>query len=232
MRPIQTTLHTLLLLALAAGAARAQRITSPYRYIDPRQSVQLFGGHISTDQPFTELGPASGAFAGGRYAIRVNGPLEIEGQLAYFPSTRIVRDTTFTVHGTDSTFTEIGSAKQRVLVATAGLRFDLTGPRTWHGLQPFLAIGGGVALGVNGANEADQQVPADLRFRFGTSFAASGGGGLEWYITHNVALRGDARAFLWKLKTPQAFAIADARVPADGDWTQNLSFTAGVAVHF
>ncbi|HET9985410.1 MAG TPA: outer membrane beta-barrel protein [Longimicrobiales bacterium] len=232
MRPTSTTLFALLTLILAAAPARAQRITSPYRYIDERQSVQLFGGHVTTKQPFTELGPSSGAFAGGRYAIRMNGPLEIEAQLAYFPTTRTVRDTTFTVHGADSTFTPIGSAKQRLMVATAGLRFDLTGPRTWHGLQPFVAAGGGVAVGVNGANDADQQVPADLRFRFGTSFAASVGGGLEWYITRNVGLRGDARAFLWKIKTPQAFAVTDARVPANGDWTQNLSLTAGLAVHF
>lgn len=217
-----------LIVLLAAGPLAAQHIDSPYRFIDTRQAVTLFAGRTNPQAGVVGLGPESGEYFGGRYTYHLSGPLSIEGEVGYFPLSRTVRDTT----RTGDAFTPVGSADQTVVLTTAALRFDLTGPRTWYRLQPFLTVGGGAAIGLSGQNGADSRVPADARFQFGTSFAGMVGGGVEWYATRRVGLRLDGRGVLWKLKTPQAFALKDATLPANGDWTQNVLLSAGLSVHF
>ncbi|HEX9106823.1 MAG TPA: hypothetical protein VF832_06340, partial [Longimicrobiales bacterium] len=156
------------------------------------------------------------------------GPLQIEVGFGYAPLNRIVRDTLRT-SAKDSTFRRAGTIAQNVVLAIAGLRFDLTGARTWYGFQPYIAAGVGAAIGSSASG--GPAVPADAQFKFGTSFAVQAGGGIEWYAARHVGLLVDARGTLWKLHTPSAFHLADATLPAS-EWTQNASLNAGLAFHF
>lgn len=226
------------LLLLAAAAAlvtaapvAAQRITSPYRYLDAKQYVTLFGGPIRTQTGGAALGPTNGKLFGAQYGYRVSGPFVVEAGLGYAPLKRVVRDTLRTAGDTTS-FQKVGSpANQGVLLLVAALRFDITGPRTWYGLQPYLLLGAGGAIGTSGENGADTSVPQDVRFKFGTSFAAQAGGGLELYATRHLGLRLDARGTLWKLHTPSAFQFKD-RTLSPSEWAQNVTLAGGLAVHF
>ena len=218
------------LLVLAAAPVAAQHISSPYRYIEPRQYVMLFGGPLSTQTGAVQLGPASGKIFGAQWGYRLSGPFQLEVTLGYAPLQRTVRDTIRSRPDT-TTYVARGTANQGLLVAMAGLRFDVTGPRTWHGLQPYMLFGVGAVTGTSGQNGGDAAVPQDVRFSFGTSFAAQVGGGLEWYVTRRLGLRLDGRATLWKVHTPAAFVLRDATLPAS-EWTQNASLVGGLAVHF
>lgn len=209
--------------------AAAQRITSPYEYIDPAQSLAVTAGYLKTGQGSVGLGPKAAQFYGIRWAIRLNGPFVIQADLRYFQSTRPVLDTA-RVSETDTSYINRGQANQNLLLALAAVRFDLTGARTWRNLQPYVLFGGGVAISTTGANGADAAVVPDAQFKFGTSFAGQFGGGIEWYLTRRLALYGDARGVLWKLKTPQAFLLSQ-NFP-QSEWTQNLSFSGGLAFHF
>ncbi len=213
---------------LLASPLAAQRITSPYRFLDLAQSVTLFGGALKSQTGSAKLGPEAGNIFGGRFAYRASGPLQLELTFGYAPLNRVVRDTV-RVSAKDSTFRSFGSVSQSIVLAIAGLRFDLTGARTWYGFQPYVAAGLGAAIG--GSGSGGPSVPADAQFKFGTSFALQAGGGIEWYAARHVGVLVDARGLLWKLHTPAAFHLADARLPAS-EWTQNAALNAGLAFHF
>jgi hypothetical protein len=218
----------LLLISLAdVSAVAAQRIDSPYRYIETNQSIGPFIGYMKTDPGSQGLGPKSGAVIGMRYNIRLNGPVTLEAQVGYLPTTRTVRDTVF--QGTQRR--ALGTADMQILLADLDVRFNLTGARTWHRLAPFLLFGGGVALDAHGTNAIDLTLPSNERFKFGTTFAGVLGAGVETFLTSRIGLRGDVRGTLWKLHTPSPFLVRNPLVPGQ-QWTQNVLFSGSLAYHF
>jgi hypothetical protein len=223
-----------LLLAISAATvpcteAASQTIPSAYRFLETSQSIGVTGGYVFTNEGALDLGPAAAAYFGGRYGIRISGPFSAEGEIAFLPTTRMVWDT---VAG-DTTREVVGEADMSLLIAKAGLRFNLTGPRTWRSLQPFLLVGGGIAIDIAGDASAEEELPEDLRLDFGTSFAGHLGGGVEWFLSDGLSLRVDARNVLWKLNTPTGFLANDrGRLLPGDEWTQNFLLSAGISIHF
>ncbi len=213
------------------GRVSAQAINSPYRFVDEKQAGGPFAGYIVTTEGAVGLAPKSGPLVGGRYTIRLSGPFVVEAEVGYFNSARPVRDTTVVLE--DSSRTQVGETDFSALLANAALRFNFTGPRTWHGLQPFLSFGAGAAVTLNKLGTEDEKVSADSRFDFGTSFAGQFGGGIEWFVSRRFTIRLDARNVLWKIKTPSGFLLGEIgdRTP-DQEWVQNGFFSAGFSLHF
>jgi len=166
-----------------------------------------------------------------RYGISVSGPLTLELDLLYAPTTRSVGDTILTIP--DSLPTIRGEADMNLLIATGSVRFNITGGRTWHGLQPYAQFGAGIATDIAPSSALADSIPANARVEFGTSFAGQLGAGLEWYPSARWSLRVDARNALWKLKYPSAFQTGTGSrlVPAD-EWEGNSILTAGLSMHF
>ncbi len=224
---LRTSLFLVLACVADASAVAAQRIDSPYRYIDTAQSIGPFVGYYLTDTGAVDLGPKSAAAFGIRYDIRLNGPLAIEGQVAYLPTTRTVHDTVF--QGTKRR--ALGTADMKLLQADIDFKFNITGARTWHKIAPFLIFGGGIAFDVQGASALDLTVPSDARYKFGTTFAGVLGAGAEAFVTSRITIRGDARATLWKLGVPSAYLIRNSQI-SSSQWTQNVLFSGQLAYHF
>jgi hypothetical protein len=214
---------------LAPVTAAGQRIASPYTFLETSQSISPFAAYFATGGGSIDLGPSAGVMFGARYGIRISGPFTLEAEAGFFPGTRAVLDTV----PSDTTLRQIGEADFTALALQAGLRFNLTGPRTWHRLQPFVLFGGGVVLDFSGASLVDDDLPSDVRFEFGTTFAGQFGGGIEWYPSERLSMRLDARNVLWKLTTPEGFLTGDRALSIPGDeWTQNFMMSAGFAIHF
>ena len=223
----------LTMLAMGGPAAAQDRIDSPYRFTDHTQGVGVTLGYLAANEGRLGAGPQSAPAVGLRYGIVITGPLQIDLEGLLAPTSRTVVDTAFTA---DSARVTHGEADMTLLIATANLRFNITGQRTWHGLQPFLQFGVGAAANLSGDQALDEAVPEDVRFDFGTSFAGSLGAGLEWYPAPRWSVRADARTLLWKLKAPAAFRLAndaeaDRIIPAD-EWEQNGLLSVGLAFHF
>lgn len=217
------------LLLAAAGSASAQRIDTPYRFYDQTQAVGFSVAYISTDKGSVGLGPESGLAFGGRYHIRLTGPFFVEAEALYFPSTRAVLDSAVV----DSTFEQVGEADLGIAVVQASVRFQLTGQRTWHGILPFLLAGAGVALQAQDDDSADEDVPAEARFDFGTTFAGQIGAGIEVFPVERLALRIDVRNILWQMETPQALLEHDiGRTLPKEEWTNNVTASIGISIHF
>ncbi len=215
--------------AVVAPEARGQTIDSPYRFVETSQSASVFGGYIVTGRGALELGPKSAPLVGARYAIRVSGPFSAEGTVAYFASKRTVFDTV----PSDTTLRAVGEADLQALAAIVGLRFDVTGPRTWHRLQPYVALSGGLAFDLAPASPDEASLTEDSRFDLGTRFVAVVGGGVDAHLLSRLSFRVDARTMLWKLNTPRTFLLGEPALfrPTD-EWTQNLMVSAGLAFRF
>lgn len=228
-RRTQSLLTGLALLAIGPVTAAAQNIDSPYRFLDTRQSIGPFAGYVSMEPGAIDLGPESGTILGVRYNLGISGPFVLAAELSWISGTRAVQDTV----PDDSTWTKIGEADFRVVSALAGLRFNITGPRTWHGLLPYLLFGGGLTSDVAGDSEPNASLPANVQLDFGNTFTGVLGAGLEWLPSESISVRLDARNMLWKLTTPTAFLRGDQNLVLPSDqWTQNIAFSAGVSLRF
>ncbi|MGH7505436.1 MAG: outer membrane beta-barrel protein [Longimicrobiales bacterium] len=226
----RVALLALALLALRApDGANAQTILSPYRYIETSQSIGLAGGYALTGKGAIDLGPKAGPALLARYNIRISGPFVAEAEIGILPTTRAVWDTVTA----DTTRSQIGESDVRLVTAMAALRFNVTGPRTWHGLLPYLILGAGIAVDAGGTSAVEEELPADVRFDFGTSFAGQLGAGAELFLSPRLSLRVDGRNVLWKIDTPAAFFTGERGrlIPRD-EWTQNFYLSAGLAIHF
>jgi hypothetical protein len=214
-------------LLLLASTARAQQIVSPYRFIEERQSASLFLGYVLTNPGDLDLGPQSGFAGGGRYGIRLSGPFVLEGTIGLLPTTRMVMDT---IPGGGPPLHR-GDADLNVLFTDAALRFDVTGPRTFYNLLPFLTFGGGASIQLGSSNGLDDGLEPEIRYRFGTSFAGQFGAGVEWLAWRPFGLRADVRNMLWRVRTPRGFLEQDPSLPTR-EWTQNFLFSLGVSYRF
>jgi hypothetical protein len=218
-----------MLALVGARDAAAQRINSPYRFVETTQAVGGLGGYIAAGKGALGIGPQDAPIVGGRYGIRISGPFVIEAEAGFMSTTRIVLDTV----PDDTTFTALGEADISLALARGALRFNLTGPRTYYGIQPFVLFGAGVAIEVADDAPVEEDLPPDMRFNFGTAFMGEAGGGLEIFAGNRISFRLDVRSLLWKLKTPRPMVLGDRAlsVPLD-EWTQNLFITGGLSIRF
>lgn len=219
-----------LLIAPSATSAAAQQIESPYDFIDDGQQAGVFVGHVLTDPGTLDLGPESATGFGLRYGIRIAGPFSVEASGMVLPTSRVVQDT-FVV-GTDTIAGPAEgnrSADLTLGIATIDLRFDITGPRTWHRLMPFALLGIGGAFVPSEDDEQDLDLDPDLRFRMGTRLIGDLGAGVEWFPLEHLVVRLDARTLLWQIDAPNGMRTLDAPLE---EWVQNFLLSAGVSFRF
>jgi len=216
--------------SLAAPSLLAgQSIPSPYRFIDTRKEVAAFGGWISPGIGQFGYGPGPGPMFGTRLGFDFGGPISAEAVFAAIPTTRDIVDPRRLAGSR-----VIGETTANLVTADARLQLSLTGQRTWNGLNPFLIAGAGLAwdLGRTSPLEADL-LEAD-RFDFGTAFVAQTGGGLRWFATETVTVRGDGLLHLWRLKAPDGFREPERGFGnvGEGEWINAGSFTLSVGYRF
>lgn len=235
----RTLIAALALGALFVGgsALRAQTIPSPIRYVDPKQSAGISGGYLLTSPAVEindediEFGPQSGPLVTARYQLRFGGPLSGEARVSFSPTKRKVYAPTDEPDPELFVPEEVGETDVALLMGEAGLVFHLTGPRTWHGLAPFLAGTGGLAADLAGGSDLEEDIPTTARYEFGPSFALGLGAGTDWFPTRRMSVRLEARDHLWRIEAPSQIAnLANANDITR--WTHNFSFSIGAALHF
>jgi hypothetical protein len=228
----------LAILALSAGTASAQSVPSPFRYIERPSSVEILGGYLFTDPTVeidslrsAEFGAQSAPMVTARFNRRLGGPLSGNVGLSFIASDRKVISA---AEGQDSAFVqplETGeTVSAPILMLEGGLRFHVTGDRTYRGFAPFLAVTGGVATELGGTAGAERELPEDERFDFGPAFAVGGAAGLDVFLSQRVSLRTELSYRIWRLGVPQGFATGRN---ADIDvWKGNAGVSVGAAFHF
>ncbi|HEX7243665.1 MAG TPA: hypothetical protein VF263_25485 [Longimicrobiaceae bacterium] len=234
----RTLIAALAVGSLLAGASglEAQSIPSHIRYIEPKQSLGLFGGYLWT-QPSIEindaeiaLGPKSAPLVGAQYNLRFAGPLSGEVRLAFAPTERTLYGPVTENDPREFVPVEAGTADVALLVAEAGLTFHVTGQRTWHGIAPFVAGTGGLVMDLNAGTSADDAIPEAARYDFGPAFALGLGIGTDWFPTERLSVRVEGRNRLWQVEAPAGLRPSNLRELSE--WTHNFSLSIGAALHF
>jgi hypothetical protein len=224
IRPYLSSFSCVLLLSILAlpPVLEAQTIPSPFRYLERRQEVGVFYGHMGTSTGRFDYGPRSGSALGLRYGLELAGPVSLEAVTGVVNSTRNVVDPS-RVEGDRI----IGTADSRIAVLDARLKFSFVGRRSWHGISPFLVGGGGIAFDTSGRSELDDVLLPEDVFDFGSSFFGTLGVGNRWFLTESIALRGDAIFSLWKVDTPPGFSEPSRGFEAveNGEWLRGSTFS-------
>lgn len=221
------TIACLLALTLVLpAAAAAQRIPSPYRFIEQRQDLGVLASWVSTDRGTARLGPKSGAAAGLQYTLRISDPLAISARAVYFPTERDVIDTV-RVDGALRTRVE-DQAGLDLLLFTARFQFTLTGARTWHRIAPHVVAGIGYAFALSEETDAPTLDPG-VRYEFGHHFTAHVGLGASVFLSSRWALRLALLDHLWTIAPPPGLRNLELDpLPPDREWTHNAELSAGL----
>jgi hypothetical protein len=215
---------------LSATALAAQTIPSPYRFIEHGQDLGVFASRVGTDRGTVNLGPRGGFAYGVEYAFRLGDPIAIRGRATYLPTERDIIDTV-TVNGQPTTQSE-GRAALDLLIVTATLRFTLTGARTWHGIAPYVVLGGGLAIATS-EEETPITIAVDNRYTFDHEFMGQIGFGAAVFLGERWALRLSVLDDLWKIDAPRGLQDVNLLPTApSSEWTHNLELSAGLHFHF
>lgn len=216
---------------LMAAPAMAQRIDSPYRFIEGRHEAGIFVASVPGNRGTMELAPGGGTMFGARYGIELSGPFALEFGGFFLPTDRRVRVPNAEGDGID----ELGTADAVVGALDGRLRFTLTGARTWNRLAPFVSMGGGIARNFSGRIEEEAELPTDVRATFGPTFMGTLGAGTRLFLSDQLVLRLDATAHYWKQGTPQSFRFLDEEAVGpivDQEWPAVGGFTVGLSWRF
>jgi hypothetical protein len=215
---------------LAPRAALGQTVPSPYAFIETRHEVSVFAGMATDDRGTLQLGPGGGAMLGARYGFELTGPFAVEGGITLLASDREVYDPSVPTPDPEL----LGVADVRIALFDARARLNLTGPRTWHGLAPFLFGGVGAAVELSGESDLDAELDPNMVFEFGSTFVGSFGGGVRWLVGERVGVRLDGGLEFWRISHPLDFRLreeSEEAVPAS-EWSQWIGLTVGATYRF
>jgi len=227
MRAASQGLAAVLLLGGLAQASdlQGQTIPSPYRFIEERQEVGLFAGYLDASTGRFGDGPGGGLWLGARYGLELTGPLSLEAVVGAVNGSRDIVSP-----GRPEGDRVVGEADALITTIDGRLKFSAVGARAWHGLSPFIVLGGGIAFDAAESPATDELLEPDEVFDFGPSFFGTAGFGTRWFLSRGLALRADALFSLWKITTPSGFGDPQFGFEAveEGEWVRGLSLTGSV----
>ena len=121
---------------------------------------------------------------------------------------------------------DIGTQGTGLVNVNVAVALSLTGPRSWHRLQPLVNLGVGVV-----------SAPGDKvdvsGYAIGTQFSFSYGFGVRWVTGRNSEFRFDLNQYWWQLKYPELYRSTQGdpvAIKAAGSldsYTANTALTIG-----
>ena len=227
--PSLVALSISLLIAAAPSPAAGQTIPSSYTFIEHSQEWALFAGKSAVNPGQLELGPQDATAVGGRYGVAFGGAMSLDITGTMFISERDVLDVSRPVDDR-----VLGRSEISIALIDIRLRLNLTGQRAWHGLQPFIAFGGGAAY----ASSTDRNVealaalPDDEWYSFGTRFAATLAAGGNFHVSDKISIRLEGVMNLWKIAAPVGWLTVEADPDGENpksEWVAAKTLTLGAA---
>jgi len=197
---------------------------SPFRDLEYRHELTLFGGYYMSAKDPAGAAPTSAPMEGLRYELVVGGPAQLVFRLARVNSERNV------INPLEPRATRnLGVQSWPIYLTDLGFSLNLTGQRSWHGVVPV--ISGGIGL----ASDLDKQDDDDP-FNLGTTFAFSFGAGLRIVPGGRFQLRADAGTWMYEYEYPSTYyattsdntTVLDQK-QAKKFWKKNLGLTLGAS---
>ena len=223
-----------ILFSIAAGSSPAtgQTIPSPYAFIEHSKEWAVFAGKSFISPGSLGLGPQDATTFGGRFSVGFAGAMSVDLSGTVFKSKRDVRDVSRPENDR-----VLGRSDIDIVLFDAKLRLNLTGGRTWHKLQPFLAFGAGIAFPFSTDRRIEQVslMPGQEWYFFGTRFAGTFGGGINYHLSRKISLRLETMVNLWKVETPVGWLTLDndpLREFPLSEWVAATSILLGASWRF
>jgi hypothetical protein len=184
---------------LVAGPLAAQNILgyapekSPYRDVDSQSELSIFSGYLIDARDLAGVEPQSAPVVGIREMVHLGGPAIFYARVTHSFSQRTVIDPE-----SPESFRDIGTTSAGLTILDLNLGLNFTGDRSWHNLMPYFGLGPGVV--------SDLGAPRDAgKYRFGTAFAATYGGGFRWVTSSRFSFHVDMNAYLWAYHYPPTY---------------------------
>jgi hypothetical protein len=198
---------------------------SPYRDVETRQELTVFGGRYNAGRDLIGVVPRGGPMFGLRYEVHVGGPALLMARWAHVNSERFPVDPT-----KSGAAAQLGRHDVALDLYDVDLVLNLTGQKSYHHFIPVVNLGGGIA-------NCNCTVKPDP-YTFGTPFAFSFGGGLRYVPGGRFQLRADWGDYLYQLKYPTTYFLnngSGTTVPAKQArtfWKNNRALTVGASLLF
>lgn len=219
-------------LALALGLAapvQAQLVghlpeSSPFRDVLGRHLVNLQLGWLNTSDDPAGVGPQSGLMLLGRYEYATAGPFAVTARIGVAPSLqRNVKDPLFS-----GPLRDLGTRDEPLILVDGGLLLNLTGDKSYRGVQPRVHLNFGLVNSLN--NDWDIG-----RYRFGPKFTISYGTSLRVLRTGALEWNVDLTHAFWRMHYPETYqsgpGIQEPSIIGNGvrsPWAGNLILSVGV----
>lgn len=176
---------------------------SPYHDLRISQGLAFGLQYMSGGKGSAGVGPHNGYVGGLAFDIRLAGPVFTGLSLGAGSLTRVIIDPSQALAARIQ-----DTVSQSLIMASANLRFVLTGQKSWNGFVPYLGGSLGAAFGGS--------VPEDASgFTFATKFQIGPTIGFDFHPARRINLRVEGRDVLWKLSYPSAFLNPPANAPND-----------------
>jgi hypothetical protein len=195
---------------------------SPFRDLEYKHEVTLFGGYYMAAKDPAGVAPQSAPMEGIRYELTIGGPVQFVARMARVNSERQV------INPLEPRATrDLGVQSWPIWLTDLGFSLNLTGQRSWHRLVPVVAMGVGLASDLDKKDDNDP-------FNLGTTFAFSLGGGLRLVTGGRFEMRADAGTWIYQYKYPATYyattsdntTVLGSKV-AKNFWKKNLGLTLG-----
>jgi hypothetical protein len=128
------------------------------------------------------------------------------------------------------------------LIIEASLQFAFTGARSYHKLQPYVVLGGGIFMGLSTGTSNALEIPQQpFVYEIGTSAMVHLGVGTELDVSRRLGLAFEVRDNLWHVRTPEGWFLPSVLLnlldtgspaPDESQWTHNFELTASLYYYF
>jgi hypothetical protein len=166
---------------------------SPFRDVTHEKGPFVTTGWLAGERGRVGVGHANGSTITAGFEFPITGNLNFFTSFTYALTDRYIVDPT-----KDDSVRKTGPFEDDMSILDIGVRFSLTGRKTWRNLAPYLRAAAGLAT--------SRGSPVDSSgYRFGRKIAFSPGAGVRWYPSRRVIVVLDGRATLWRLRYPPDF---------------------------
>jgi hypothetical protein len=200
---------------------------SPFRDLEYRHELTLFGGYYAAGKDPAGVAPRSGPMLGVRYDANIGGPVSLFLRASYVASERKTVDPTQPAASRD-----LGVKSWPLYFTDFGLSLNVTGQKSYRRMVPV------VSVGIGFAGDGNRSVPEDP-FRFGTVFALTYGAGLRFVPGGRFQIRLGADGYLYRLRYPSGYYVPASDTTAvvgpsqaRNFWKNNAALTIGASYLF
>lgn len=199
---------------------------SPYKDLRRSSGVSVMTGWIMGDRGRLKIGHSNGRTYSISFEVPVGSGISLQPTVSYAETERYVIDPFKNVDERVS-----GPVPDDMMLIDLGVRFLLTGNKTWHGLTAYASGAIGMASSMSGPRDRGN-------YELGRKLTLNGGLGLRFLPLRRLSLYGDARITMWRLSYPPDYyrPASPDNIPvlfpndSDSDWTIHpwVSFGLGL----